>query len=578
MLTNAKIAMRLTVGFGMVILLLVLMSVITRIKMGSLAELTTMLYEHPYTASTHLISAQSNIIAMQRDIRDALLAENATELNLAIKGLDEAEKTVYQDLQMVRTSYLGDPKDIELIIKDLEAWKPSREKVIALMKAGQSSEAGDFHKTEGVLEIANIEEKLTVIEKTAANNAASFVKGAKETASATYLLMYVLVIVAVIVSLVIASYISSSIVRPLNTAVGIAKRIAVGELNMAMPVIERRDEVGELIQAFGQMVLYLKQMADVAEQIAARNLDTGVKPQSPDDILGNSFMTMIDNLRKMIQDLQESAGIVASSVGEILATTTQLASGIAETATSVSETTATVEEVRQTALLTAEKSLYVSTNAKEAALVAEQGDAAVADTMEGITNIKNLMEIVAESVVMLSEQSQTIGEIITVVNDLAQQSNLLAVNAAIEASKAGEQGKGFTVVAQEIKSLADQSKQATDQVRTILSDIQKATTKSVLAAEQVSKAVEGGVRQAAESGDSIRKLAENINEAAQAAAQIAASSQQQLAGMEQVALAMESIKQAAQQNVAGTKQAEQAAHTLNDLGRNLKEMIGSYKA
>jgi len=106
---------------------------------------------------------------------------------------------------------------------------------------------------------------------------------------------------------------------------------------------------------------------------------------------------------------------------------------------------------------------------------------------------------------MLSEQIQAIGEIITVVTDLAQQSNLLAVNAAIEASKAGEHGKGFAVVAQEIKSLADQSKQATEQVRKILGDIQKATGKSVLAAEQVSKAVEGGVKQTAESGESIRK-------------------------------------------------------------------------
>ena len=152
----------------------------------------------------------------------------------------------------------------------------------------------------------------------------------------------------------------------------------------------------------------------------------------------------------------------------------------------------------------------------------------------------------------MSEQTQDIGEIITTVNDLTQQSNLLAVNAAIEASKAGEHGKGFAVVAQEIKSLADQSKQATAQVRAILSDIQKATSASVMAAEQVSKAVETGVAQAAESGDSIRRLAEAIAESAQAATQIAASSQQQFAGMNQVALAMENIKQASQQNVAST--------------------------
>jgi len=127
------------------------------------------------------------------------------------------------------------------------------------------------------------------------------------------------------------------------------------------------------------------------------------------------------------------------------------------------------------------------------------------------------MESIAESIVRLSEQSQAIGEIIATVNDLAEQSNLLAVNAAIEATKVGEQGKGFVVVAQEIKSLATQSKEATAQVRTLLGDIQKATSAAVLATEQGNKAVEAGVKQTAEAGDSIRLLADSVNEAAQAA-------------------------------------------------------------
>ncbi|MGA2400782.1 MAG: PAS domain-containing methyl-accepting chemotaxis protein [Syntrophobacteraceae bacterium] len=284
-----------------------------------------------------------------------------------------------------------------------------------------------------------------------------------------------------------------------------------------------------------------------------------------------------ENLRAVNQQVQEGANVLASSVGEILALTTQLASVSTETAASVNETISTVDEVKQTAQLSSQKSRSVSQTAQQAVSVAQQGNIAVNSTVEGINHIKGLMESVGESIVRLSEQTQAIGEIITAVSDLAQQSNLLAVNAAIEASKAGEHGKGFAVVAQEIKSLADQSKQATEQVRAILSDIQKATSASVMAAEQVSKAVDGGVKQAAESGDSIRKLSESIAESAQAATQIAASSQQQLIGMDQIALAMENIKMAAQQNVDGTRQAEQAAQNLNELGMKLKEMVGRYK-
>jgi methyl-accepting chemotaxis protein len=282
--------------------------------------------------------------------------------------------------------------------------------------------------------------------------------------------------------------------------------------------------------------------------------------------------------RAITRQLRESVALLASSAAEILATTTQVAAGAAETATAVSETTATVEEVKQTAQVSSQKAKYVSESAQKVAQVSHAGRKSVEDATQGMQRIQEQMESIAGSIVRLSEQGQAIGEIIASVNDLAEQSNLLAVNAAIEAARAGEQGKGFAVVAQEVKSLAEQSKQATGQVRTILGDIQKATSAAVLATEQGAKAVEAGVKQSAQAGESIRLLAEGIAEAAQAATQIAASSQQQMAGMDQVALAMDNIKQASVQNVAGTKQAETAARSLNELGQRLGALVGGKAA
>ncbi|MES2236739.1 MAG: CHASE3 domain-containing protein [Pseudomonadota bacterium] len=279
--------------------------------------------------------------------------------------------------------------------------------------------------------------------------------------------------------------------------------------------------------------------------------------------------------RTITGQLRESIALLSSSSAEILATTTQVASSAAEAAAAVSETTVTVEEVKQTAQMASQKAKYVSDSAQKASNVSQAGRKSVTDAIQGMHHIQEQMEAIAESIVRLAEQSQAIGEIIATVNDLAEQSNVLAVNAAIEAAKAGEQGKGFAVVAQEVKSLADQSKQATTQVRVILGDIQKATSTAVLATEQGNKAVEAGVKQTGETGESIRLLAESISEAAQAATQIAASSQQQMAGMDQVALAMDNIKQASVQNVAGTKQAEVAAQQLHDLGQRLSSLIGS---
>jgi methyl-accepting chemotaxis protein len=191
--------------------------------------------------------------------------------------------------------------------------------------------------------------------------------------------------------------------------------------------------------------------------------------------------------------------------------------------------------------------------------------------------IREQVESIGESIVRLAEQGQAIGEIIATVNDLADQSNLLAVNAAIEAAKAGDQGKGFAVVAQEVKSLAEQSKQATAQVRGILGDIQKATGGVVMATEQGSKAVAAGVKLSVEVGESIRVLADSIEAAARAATQIAVSAQQQLVGMDQVAQAMQHIQQASAQNVASTKQTESAAQNLRDLGQTLKQLVEQYE-
>lgn len=277
--------------------------------------------------------------------------------------------------------------------------------------------------------------------------------------------------------------------------------------------------------------------------------------------------------RSITQQLNEGANQLATASAQILATTMQVASGATETATAVSETTATVEEVKQTAQIASQKARYVSDSAQQVKHSAQKGHKAVEETIQGMHVIQEQMETIAETIVRLSEQNQAIGEIIATVNDLSEQSNLLAVNAAIEAAKAGEKGKGFAVVAQEVRSLAEQSKQATSQVRLILGDIQKATNTAVLATEQGGKAVKQGVGQAAETSHVIEDLSDSISNAAQAATQIAASSQQQMVGMDQVALAMENIKQASEQNMAGTKQAETAAHNLHELGIKLNLLI-----
>jgi methyl-accepting chemotaxis protein len=371
--------------------------------------------------------------------------------------------------------------------------------------------------------------------------------------------------------------ITVDISRPLKNICHVAEQLADGDMSADLQSNSRSDEIGTLSRAFNRMIQSLRGMADAAQLIAAGDLRASVTPQSEHDVLGKAFSSMTENLRSMTRELSEGVAVLASSASEILASTTQVASGSAQTAAAVSQTTATVEEVKQTIQVSTDKARSVSDTAQRTTQVSQGGRKAVEDSIASIDRIHEHMDSIAQSIVRLSEQSQAIGEIIATVKDFAEQSNLLAVNAAIEAAKAGEHGKGFSVVAQEVKSLAEQSRQATAQVRSILGDIEKATSAAVIAAEQGGKAVEAGVRLSGEAGESIRSVAESIETAARAAAQIAASAQQQAVGMDQVAQAMHNINHASAQNVASTQQTEKAAKNLHELGRRLQQLVDQYQ-
>ena len=610
---------KLFLSFGLMIVFMLVVIAVAYLGLTAVHRSQESLFQDDFLPSIELLKLRSSQNRAHAQLLEMMMTRDRARQQELERDIVTRTREVDEGLKLVAASLQGRPRELQKfdeLVAALADYRRVRDQQIALIYEDKSLEAQNLDAT--------VQDKMyNRVRTLAVDLGNSAIVQAKERVAAenarakrlsqTFIGISILVFA---LSVVVALYLSRIIAQPLREITIAADRIASGDLEVAIRANDRQDEVGSLTKTFATMVRYLQEMAAISRHIAVGDLTVTVKPVSDRDVLGNAFVDMTGYLREMAavakqisegdltvpvkpesdrdilrnafasmltirrritKDLSDGINVLASSASEILASTTQIAAGMSETAASVTETTATVEQIKQTALLSSKKSRGVSENAQNSAQVAEQGKATVSETIDGINHIKELMETVAESVVMLSEQTQAIGEIITVVTDLAQQSNLLAVNAAIEASKAGEHGKGFAVVAQEIKSLADQSKQATEQVRKILGDIQKATGRSVLAAEQVSKAVEGGVKQTAESGESIRKLAESIGEAAQAAEQIAVSSQQQLAGMEQVAIAMENIKQATHQNVLGTKQAEQAAHTLNDLGQKLQEMVSRTK-
>lgn len=317
----------------------------------------------------------------------------------------------------------------------------------------------------------------------------------------------------------------------------------------------------------------------LAEAISNGDLTRNLEVRGSDEVgrLGTSLNSMVENLRVQAQNMVEVVSTLSSSTAEISTTLTQLAQNTANTSAAVEETTTTVEQVKQAAILAKEKAHTVAETSQEAVQTSTGGRKATEDTVQRMNLIKEQMESIGETVVRLSEHSRAIEEIIATVQDLAEQSNLLAVNASIEAARAGEHGKGFSVVANEIKALADQSREATEQVRSILEDTNTWVSAVVMATEEGGKAVDSGVQQSLSAGTSIQTLGQIVEASAQAASVIQVATEQQTAGVHQVAKAMENIELAVKQNESGTTEIERAVRGLRDLGSQLHDLASRYQ-
>jgi methyl-accepting chemotaxis protein len=284
-----------------------------------------------------------------------------------------------------------------------------------------------------------------------------------------------------------------------------------------------------------------------------------------------------EHLQLVLAQVREAANDLNSAAAEILAATTQQASGAHEQSAAISQTSTTVDEVKTISEQSIAHAQEVADTSQRTVEVSHSGQQAVQATIASMARIKERVEGIAENILALSEQTQQIGEIIATVNDIATQSNILALNASVEAARAGEHGKGFAIVAAEVRNLAEQSKQATAQVRAILSDIQGGINTTVMTTEEGTKVVEQGVGLVARAREAIEQLAGVIEESAQAAIQMVAGGRQQASGVEQIAVAMQNINQATVQSLASTHQAEKAARDLNDLARSLTETVEQYQ-
>ncbi len=324
----------------------------------------------------------------------------------------------------------------------------------------------------------------------------------------------------------------------------------------------------------------LRCVVEATRCIAAGDLRPKQMPRTSDyEIrqLSGAYDQMVGGLKTLAGQVRSVTENVNSAATQISASTRQQAASVKEQAATIQEITSTMQELGQAGEQIVDRARELTTMAEAATSASGSGIQAVQQTSCTMEAIREQIEEVAENIVALSEKTQAISEIISTVNDVAEQSNLLALNATIEAVAAGSHGSRFSVVASEMKNLADQAKQCTVQVRTILGDIQKGINSSVMLTEEAVKRAESGKQQADISQETIHRMTETTVASVQAFQQIIGATSQQQIGFEQVTRGMQDIRQATQETASGTAQLEQAVLSLTTLSHQLRNAVGSYQ-
>ena len=414
---------------------------------------------------------------------------------------------------------------------------------------------------------------------------------------------WILLGIGILISLVIIILTTKNITTPLNSAIDFSKRIASGQRDVAVPASHLR-ETTLLFQAMDTMQNAIKEneenlhnseekirsilervMSDVKyysehiDKVAMGDLTKRLEIQNKNELseLGKNLNIMTDSLASISKQINESSHHMSTSLSEVNSAIVSQTSGATEQASAINEITSTLEELEMSSSQNLEKVRTLGKSAEKTNKETQIGLDSVKKSIAGMHQIRDKVKAIADTILELSNLSQRISEITSAVSDIAKQSKMLSLNASIEAAKAGEAGRGFSVVAEEVRNLAEQSERSTKQVQQILDDVRKSTEKAVMATEEGTKGVDAGMKLTEHTGTTMESLRQVINDTTMACQQLVAASQQESAGIKQITGGMDEINKVTTSFVASVKQTSEAIDNLVHISNKLKENVDIYR-
>jgi methyl-accepting chemotaxis protein len=329
-----------------------------------------------------------------------------------------------------------------------------------------------------------------------------------------------------------------------------------------------------------RLIAPLAKLKDAAARIVEHgDLAQTIEVRGGDEIgeLAGSFARLMEKLREIPSSLHQATEVLANSVGALSVTAGEQNDAILKQAASLQETQVTANEIRQTSTTAAQKADHVLKAVARADEVSREGEASLERSLSGLSEIAASVVSVSEKIDLLKERMRQIDGINLTVKDLADQSNMLALNAAIEAVRSGEHGKGFAVVAREIRSLADQSIQATVRVREILLDISRSIEETAKISAEGRRRAESGLSEVRASGETLRALSAMVKDTSDAVRQITASVSQQNAGISQIFAAVNDLSEGMRDTTRRLESTGEAVDRIRTVSDRVSGIVRSYR-
>ena len=374
----------------------------------------------------------------------------------------------------------------------------------------------------------------------------------------------------------IVYFLNRKVFKPIGDVQEKLQKASSGEINQAIE-IKSDDEIGKLLQSIKNLIEYIKELSQVSQKIADGNLLVEIEPKSENDVLGKSFKTMVFSLNEIIQKISDNTLQLASASNKITQAANESSSGALEQNNEIGGIVSAIEQINATIVESSTNTNEASQMAQSASGFATEGRLVVDQTIEGMKKISIVVQETAQNISKLETSAIQIGEIINVIDDIADQTNLLALNAAIEAARAGEQGRGFAVVADEVRKLAERTGKATGEISAMIKEIQTQTNSAVRAMETGIEEVNTGQTLADKAGDSLSQIVEVTNQVKQMIEQVSASSAEHANATEEIAKSIEHINLVSKRTKVSFDNAAFSAEQLNEQADMMKDIVQQFE-